>query len=456
MPHRSCVLSSGEKVITKVLPATWKWKDTVPKLNEVNTSFGLKKISKYNVNKIRRRSFKEYEAKKPRDNFARCSSCDKYHSLRKLHQPGTQAALLVATKLQMHLNKAWAYRDLYAPNRYRSKCFPHECITIMHDKMDHAKTASPVFSHKTKQLDGLTKLPLSVTGTLLEHTKVQQFKFYIDAMEFSVMKYKLLYMDDDWLPRDGGIKLWKEDSQGQAQWPHGYPKAVKPSSMRNLEDIKRGLQGFINHWNKSSEEDSTGEYHRRYEPLSYYWQCVMVALDASTRFDETLKDGFWPTIRVAPSFEDEFTKTDNVWEEYDEDEHFVGQARDRPAESFRVNWDLYVAVRPSKDDAEHPFWIARVLSNPNSNLEYPGCVLIQYFQSVSHNRNMQKFYTSWDSRNGLRWKVDPANEEVWESTNSIFTTWKSGTKKDTSHCVMSIPPRQIEIIRRSLVVANKG
>ena len=36
----------------------------------------------------------------------------------------------------------------------------------MHDKMDHAKTASPVFSHKSKQLDGLTKLPISVTGMI--------------------------------------------------------------------------------------------------------------------------------------------------------------------------------------------------------------------------------------------------------------------------------------------------
>ena len=62
---------------------------------------------------------------------------------------------------------------------------------------------------------------------------------------------------------------------------------------------------------------------------------------------------------MAPSFEDEFTETGNVWEEYDEDERFVGQARDRPTESFRVNRDLYegyfVAVRPSEDDAEHPF-----------------------------------------------------------------------------------------------------
>ena len=166
MPHRSRLLSSGEKVVTKVLSATWKWKVTIPKLNEVNTYFGLKKVSELNVNKIKRQSFEEYDAKKPRDNFARCSSCDKYHSLRKLHQQGTQVALLVATKLQMHLNKAWAHRDLYATNWYRSKCFSHECVTIMHDKMDHAKTASPVYFHKTKHLDDLTKLPFSVTRML--------------------------------------------------------------------------------------------------------------------------------------------------------------------------------------------------------------------------------------------------------------------------------------------------
>ena len=49
---------------------------------------------------------------------------------------------------------------------------------------------------------------------------------------------------------------------------------------------------------------------------------MKVALDLPPGFDET--DGFWPTTRVAPSFENEFTKTGNVREEYDEDEHFVG------------------------------------------------------------------------------------------------------------------------------------
>ena len=37
----------------------------------------------------------------------------------------------------------------------------------MHNKMDHAKIASPVFLHKSKELDGLVKLPVFVTGMIV-------------------------------------------------------------------------------------------------------------------------------------------------------------------------------------------------------------------------------------------------------------------------------------------------
>ena len=74
--------------------------------------------------------------------------------------------MLWERKLTCHINSAMAHRELYFANHYQSHFFPNECVTIMHDKMDHAKIASPIFSHKTKQLDGLMKLHVLVTGML--------------------------------------------------------------------------------------------------------------------------------------------------------------------------------------------------------------------------------------------------------------------------------------------------
>ena len=84
-------------------------------------------------------------------------------------------------------------------------------------------------------------------NALLGYMKAQQFKFYVDASGCPMMKYKLLCTDDEWLPQDGGIRLWKEDSKGRALWPRGIPSTVQPSAMWNFNEIKRGFQGFINH-----------------------------------------------------------------------------------------------------------------------------------------------------------------------------------------------------------------
>ena len=55
------------------------------------------------------------------------------------------------------------------------------------------------------------------------------------------MKYKLLCTDDEWLPQDGRIKLWKDDFGGRAMWPCGILSALQPSQMRNIDEIKRAL-----------------------------------------------------------------------------------------------------------------------------------------------------------------------------------------------------------------------
>ena len=173
MPHKTWVLPSGEKVVAKVSPSNFKWKDQIPLVDEHLANCGLLPLKASNLSKIRRLSYPKYYAKKPGDNFARCSTCDDFQSQKKLIQPGTQASLLWSKKMQVHIDSAFAHQDLYYLNRCRSKSSPHEVVTIMHDKMDHSKTASPVLSHKVKHLDSLMKLHVAVTG-ILAHGHVDQ------------------------------------------------------------------------------------------------------------------------------------------------------------------------------------------------------------------------------------------------------------------------------------------
>jgi hypothetical protein len=121
-------------------------------LSTNNSPFRLKDVSLSNFNKIRKLNFSEYNAKKPGDNFVRCSTCNRLHSLQKAVYWKSQATMLWARKLKLHLDSTWAHWELYYANHYHLQFFPSECVTIMHDKMDHPKTASLVFCTKRSNL----------------------------------------------------------------------------------------------------------------------------------------------------------------------------------------------------------------------------------------------------------------------------------------------------------------
>jgi len=60
----------------------------------------------------------------------------------------------------------------------------------MHDKLDHAKTTSLVFSHKSKQLDKLMKLSISITSMIAHgHGDVRYAHYNLD-----IFFYDLNYM----------------------------------------------------------------------------------------------------------------------------------------------------------------------------------------------------------------------------------------------------------------------
>jgi hypothetical protein len=74
-----------------------------------------------------------------------------------------------------------AHWELYSTTYYRSRFLLGECMMIMHDKMDHAKIVFPAFSHKTKQLDGLMKLHVSIIGMLAHgHGNVRYAHYSLD------------------------------------------------------------------------------------------------------------------------------------------------------------------------------------------------------------------------------------------------------------------------------------
>ena len=106
---------------------------------------------------------------------------------------------------------------------------------------------------------------------LVGHTKPQQVKFYLDSIGCSVMKYKILCIDADWLGENGrGIKLWKEDVAGRSLWPRGIRVPIPQNAMKDVQHIVKGISRFIKYWEKLCNADVTRESRRRYEHLVHY------------------------------------------------------------------------------------------------------------------------------------------------------------------------------------------
>ena len=79
---------------------------------------------------------------------------------------GSGAYDVCKKRLDMHIARQRAHWELYYANQFLSEKEPGKYVTIIHDKMDHSKTSSPHFSHKSKHIDSFMKLPISVTGMI--------------------------------------------------------------------------------------------------------------------------------------------------------------------------------------------------------------------------------------------------------------------------------------------------
>ena len=54
---------------------------------------------------------------------------------------------------------------------------------------------------------------------------------------------------------------------------------MRPQEMRSIEEIKKGMDGYIGYWRKMADSDESGEFRRKNDPVKEYWKGVREALD---------------------------------------------------------------------------------------------------------------------------------------------------------------------------------
>ena len=265
------------------------------------------------------------------------------------------------------------------------------------------------------------------------------------------MQYKILCTNVDWLPKEGGgIHLWKETYDGHPNVPRGNPKPLPPNLMQGFEEIRKGIDGYIALWRAMANQDLSGEFWLKMEPVMQYWKDVRSTLDEPLKRHNALRDGFWPNSIVANEGEDQYMDDGTMREEFAEDAVFVGRRHDCPRPSFCVGCDVYasyfVVVRPVDGDL-WPFWLARAITNPNPDLGHVNSIQLQYWTPVSSQHIDEGTYLGWDTKQGNSWCKDKAISPSWSHTNCIMTAWKPRIRANTSDLRIKIPKAQITIIK---------
>ena len=175
----------------------------------------------------------------------------------------------------------------------------------------------------------------------------------------------------------------------------------------------------------------------------------MSAMDAAILVLQTLQSGFWPSSRFVSIVEDEYMDDGTMHEEYVEDAPFVGCRRDHPLPSFHIDRDVYARyflVVQLIDGDLCPFWVAHVVSNPNSDPGHCDQIQIQYLRPNSFHHVDKDTYVGWDSKERNVWCEDKNFLSSWSHIDCVMTAWKSKDHSGTIDPKMKIPIKQISII----------
>jgi hypothetical protein len=134
--------------------------------SQANARMGLRPVSQSTVSQIRSQSFRNVQVKPAGSNFSRCTECDFLRCcISKYPKDCPEWQALVDDRTR-HINYQNACRRIYRGWSTQSVERPSQFLCIIHDKMDHTKTAIPKMQRITKATSGLGQIPISLTGML--------------------------------------------------------------------------------------------------------------------------------------------------------------------------------------------------------------------------------------------------------------------------------------------------
>ena len=126
----------------------------------------VKPVSQSTVSVMKKKLFKNVEVKAPSSNFSNYSECDFLHNCISRYPWGCNEWATLMNNRTKHNNYQNACRRLYHGWSSNSVDSPSEFLCIIHNKIDHTKSAISRMQRSTKATSGLGQIPISVIGML--------------------------------------------------------------------------------------------------------------------------------------------------------------------------------------------------------------------------------------------------------------------------------------------------
>jgi hypothetical protein len=200
MPHLHRATQDGGNKIVFRIPMSYDRKDVYVEVSKSLQLKGMKVPTLGTFYKLLRENFANYQFVKA-SIFAKCEVCTTIKE--KLRGEKRQEEIqIVKAQRDKHMLEQQSRRSMYYAARNAAKSEPDKFLSIIHDKMDQAKTGIPKMTSRIKSMaTGCVPLPIALTGMLTHGRQPGAFAhFSLTGLwpgdpDFTISSMALLFRD---------------------------------------------------------------------------------------------------------------------------------------------------------------------------------------------------------------------------------------------------------------------